>query len=588
MAIQVLASSSGAGIQKTVTGSTDGLVLNGATIVSADNTAIAMTGSLQSLAVYGTVFGQRGVLFGTSVTAVTAAHLTIGATGQVGAIDAGVTIRGTGTTLGRFNSLLNKGGIDSLSDYGVRFESSGDTTSTLRNYGSISGELGGVYSVGAKLSLLNYGTISGVLEGLRLGSQDDTVINRGAIDGRVFLGLGNNTLRNFDALIGGIESGAGNDKITNIGRIDGAVSLGAGDNILRNVGTIEGDVTGLQGKETLTNLGVINGNINFGVNSFTFINRGTLAGNFLATVTNADFANTVFDNRNGHIEGNVSTGDGFDFVRNKGGIIVGGVDLYGGSDTFNNSGGIVIGDVSLGSGDDRWIPGDEIEYVVGSDGADIIDLSAKGPITLALDGSFETQGLFRGSQYFGFEKIIGSRFGANVLVGAFEANELTGGDKADSLSGGRGNDRLNGKDGNDLLNGGGENDELSGEAGDDVLIGGLGADLLNGGLGTDLFVFEAGYVKDAKVDKVADFRISEKDKIDLSQIDAHSGLAGDQAFTFIGTGAFTNNAGELRATSLDFGKGFVYGDSNGDGTADLIIEIFVSNGPAVTASFFVL
>jgi hypothetical protein len=72
------------------------------------------------------------------------------------------------------------------------------------------------------------------------------------------------------------------------------------------------------------------------------------------------------------------------------------------------------------------------------------------------------------------------------------------------------------------------------------------------------------------------------DLINLSQIDAISGGAND-AFTFIGSGAFSGTAGELRAT-LSGGSWTVQGDVNGDGIADIEMVI-VSDHPIVGGDF---
>lgn len=50
-------------------------------------------------------------------------------------------------------------------------------------------------------------------------------------------------------------------------------------------------------------------------------------------------------------------------------------------------------------------------------------------------------------------------------------------------------------------------------------------------------------------DAIMDFARLQGDRIDLSQIDANSALAGNNAFRFIGTGAFSGQAGELRLAS---------------------------------------
>ena len=65
---------------------------------------------------------------------------------------------------------------------------------------------------------------------------------------------------------------------------------------------------------------------------------------------------------------------------------------------------------------------------------------------------------------------------------------------------------------------------------------------------------------------------SDGDLIDLSAVDANSLAGGDQAFAFIGTGAFTNVAGQLRYEQVG-GNTYVYGDTNGDGIADFMIRV---------------
>jgi serralysin len=69
--------------------------------------------------------------------------------------------------------------------------------------------------------------------------------------------------------------------------------------------------------------------------------------------------------------------------------------------------------------------------------------------------------------------------------------------------------------------------------------------------GADTFVFSAlSDSAGASIDVLADFSTAQNDKINLSAIDANSLLAGDQAFSWVGTGAFTNVAGQqLRALS---------------------------------------
>jgi len=101
---------------------------------------------------------------------------------------------------------------------------------------------------------------------------------------------------------------------------------------------------------------------------------------------------------------------------------------------------------------------------------------------------------------------------------------------------------------NNVITGNGLANTLNGGAGDDRLIGGDGVDSLIGGLGNDIFVGEINATKVASrdgpisLDRILDF--SKGDIIDLSGIDANTGVAGDQAFTFVGH-ANPTKAGEV-------------------------------------------
>jgi len=164
-------------------------------------------------------------------------------------------------------------------------------------------------------------------------------------------------------------------------------------------------------------------------------------------------------------------------------------------------------------------------------------------------------------------------------VGNSLNNQITGNSSANVLDGGIGDD---------VLRGGGGNDTLYGGTGNDTLQGGSGLDIFFGGLGADDFQFQSGDFSGntrQTADWIVDFHHGQGDKIDLASVDANSGLAGDQAFTFIGNSAFTNVAGQLRYDFVTVDKvveTIVYGDTNGDGLADFAIRltghVFPTNG----------
>ena len=62
-------------------------------------------------------------------------------------------------------------------------------------------------------------------------------------------------------------------------------------------------------------------------------------------------------------------------------------------------------------------------------------------------------------------------------------------------------------------------------------------------------------------------------KIDLSAIDANTVLAGNQAFSFIGSGLYTGVAGQLRFAVTSPGVTTIAGDVNGDGVSDFHISL---------------
>ena len=186
----------------------------------------------------------------------------------------------------------------------------------------------------------------------------------------------------------------------------------------------------------------------------------------------------------------------------------------------------------------------------------------------------------------GFESIRGSN-SADSLAGNNFDNRIEGLKGNDQLFGRDGIDRLLGGDGNDVLNGGNGGDIMQGDAGDDTLVGGGARDTLTGGAGLDIFKYSAiadSGTTSALRDLIADFSIG-SDRINLADIDANTLVGGNQAFTFIGAGAFTATAGQLRAVASG-GATVISGDINGDSTADFAIGL--TGVLALTAADFIL
>lgn len=245
------------------------------------------------------------------------------------------------------------------------------------------------------------------------------------------------------------------------------------------------------------------------------------------------------------------------------------IDGAGGNDTLNGSSGndTVLG----GAGDDLLIGGAGDDLVDGGSGintASYADATAGVTVTLATSVAQNTVGA-------GVDRLV------NI-------QNLTGSSFADTLTGNAGNNDISGLGGDDFLYGGAGADRLIGGDGVDRLYGDAGGDRLTGGAGSDFFIFRS--VADStpivgSSDTIVDFTKG-ADKIDLSLIDANRNLAGDQAFTFIGTAAFSGVAGQLGLVINGRQEYYIQGDTNGDRIADF--EITFANNPLVSSADFIL
>ena len=203
----------------------------------------------------------------------------------------------------------------------------------------------------------------------------------------------------------------------------------------------------------------------------------------------------------------------------------------------------------VGTGNDYTGAGNEIKYSQG------------GTLEVDTNGDMQTDyGISIGSNLNIEETTLGSR-----IFKIATDQTLTGTAANNVLSGGNGNDTINGLAGNDLLSGNYGNDSLNGGDGADTLVGGLGSDQLTGGAGNDVFKFNT-LAEVNSGDHIIDF--TSGDKIDLAGIDANYTIEGDQAFSFIGSAAFTGVAGQLI-----YAWGSIQGDTNGDSMQDFSIAV---------------
>ena len=141
-----------------------------------------------------------------------------------------------------------------------------------------------------------------------------------------------------------------------------------------------------------------------------------------------------------------------------------------------------------------------------------------------------------------------------------------------------------------VFGGRGDDSIVAGQNGD-ILAGNGGADQLTGGAGGDAFRYVAASDSaPGSADRILDF-LPGTDWIDLTRIDADTHAAGNQAFRWIGSNAFTGTnaalAGELRAYQSG-NSWFVEGDTDGNGVADLVIELTVLGPTPLGADNFLL
>ena len=319
-----------------------------------------------------------------------------------------------------------------------------------------------------------------------------------------------------------------------------------------------------------------------------FGNPGTNLYDYDLTIDNANFAAGVQARINGSalLAGEDFTFDGSAETDAK-------FVVYGGKGKDDLTGG-AGNDIFFFAGGGRFAAGDTVDGGGGYDGLflrgnytiDFTQAGYAGALTnlenLTVSGASDERYARGGGTEFDYSitwdgDLLGSGQTMTIngsTLGAQESLAFNGSDESN---------------GNFKIFGGAGNDVLTGGAGSDLIFGGLRGDTLTGGAGNDIFRYDSvAESNSTERDGIQDFNAG--DLIDLSRIDANTLLAGNQAFNFIGSAAFSNTAGELRFENISLGGPIwlVQGDTDGNGVSDFEVVLVISPADPITSGDFIL
>jgi len=418
------------------------------------------------------------------------------------------------------------------------------------------------------------------VEGLTAGSNGAHDLRGNSGDNFIAGDGGNDVLRLYDGGDDTVYGGAGNDNIFFIGALTSADIVNGED------GTDTLVLQGPYGSLTLganvtriENISLLAGsNTNFG-------EPGTNRYDYGLTTNDANFAAGVQARING-----AALLAGEDFTFNGSAETDASFVVYGGKGKDTLTGG--LGNDIFFYAEDRFASGDTVNGGAGYDGMFLrgnytIDFNAPGYTglftnieNLTLTSATDERYARGGGTEFDYNLVL-----SNAIVKPGETLTVSGAllmaTETMIL------DASQESDGFLRLFGGRAGDTLKGGANADLIHGNLGADSLTGNGGADTFRYDStAESMSGSMDRITDFRPG-TDKIDLGRVDANSLTAGDQAFAWIGSAAFSGVAGQLRAFQSG-GVWLVQGDVDGDSVADLVIALTLQGPTPLGAGDFLL
>jgi Ca2+-binding RTX toxin-like protein len=473
---------------------------------------------------------------------------------------------GTAAFTGRGNALANAitggAGNDAL-DGGTGNDTltggTGNDTYTVDAAGDVVVELAGggtdtvrtalsSYTLGAELENLVYtgtasftGTGNGLNNSITGGAAAD-VLN-GSDGNDTLLGSGGNDTLNGAAGDDSLDGGAGNDSMAGGTGNDTYVVDAATDVVVEAAG---------EGTDLIRT-------------SLASFSLNTVA---LANVENLAYTGTAAFTGTGNALANLITGGA-------------GVDTLNGNDGNDTLIGATANDtLNGGNGNDSLDGGAGNDSMVGGAGDDTYVVDATTDVIVeAINNGTDTVRTALASYTLGTTN--GSANVENLVYTGTAAFTGNGSALNNVITGSTGVDTLNGLAGNDTLDGG---------AGNDTLNGGVGADVLIGGAGADRFAFsvftDTGTTATLR-DIINDFVVA-SDRIDVSAIDANTGVANNQAFTWRGT-AGINGVGQLAmAYDSTTNTTIISGNVDTNLTADFAIALVGNYTATMAQTDFVL